>query len=1156
MFDFKQLEERVLAFWDENDIFKKSVEQRRGNKPFVFFEGPPTANGSPGIHHFVGRIFKDIFNRYQAMRGRYVLRKGGWDTHGLPVELGVEKELGFKSKKDIEAYGIAAYNAKCRESVWKYKSEWEQFTRRIGYWVDLDDPYVTYESAYIESLWNVIGKIWDKNLLYQAHRVVPFCTRCGTPLSSHEVAQGYKTVTDTSVFLKFKVTKSKLKLPPETYILAWTTTPWTLPGNIALAVGKNIQYVLARRNGSDEHFILAADLAQTVLGAPLAIVQEFSGAQLVGAAYEPLFPVRALKKPKSYKVYDADFVSTTDGTGVVHTAVMYGEDDYQLGTRLGLPKVHTVDEQGKFVGVSDELDGCYVKSAKTEELILTSLESRGLLLKRLPFEHEYPFCWRCETPLLYYAKDSWFIRMSDVNKQMIANNNTINWIPSHLKDGRFGQWIKEGKDWAFSRERYWATPLPIWQARDKHGRGTGKYLVASSLEDLDTYRADTPATFWTMRHGESRINVEQVLDSGQQASPLTDIGREQALRTAQELKKKLKASRGKIAAIIASPIQRTKETAEIAARELGIKTVIFDERLREIHLGPSLSGCHDSTYHEQYPTYESKFANRPPGGESVADLKARAWNFLKELNATYAGKQVLVVSHEYSIWALADAANAWSVKQSIKEKTKRGDDFIGLAGLEKIVVRNVPRDDRGELDMHRPYVDDIILKHPKSKVPLYRVPELCDVWFDSGAMPYAQWHWPFENNETFKQQFPADFIAEGIDQTRGWFYTLLAISTLLGNPAPFKAVLSFGHVLDEKGQKMSKSKGNIVKPDEVIDAVGVDTARWYFYTLNAPGDSKNYSMKEVRERLTGFMMTLQNCIRFYELYQAEHHAPLRIDVPDATNQLDVWMMSRLERLTALVFERLEQFDLTVASREIERFVVDDFSQWWLRRSRKRDDALPFMRHILRRLSLLLAPFIPFTAEDLWGKLRGKHDPESVHLADWPKAHTSALNESLETQMAQVREYIRAGLAIRKDQQIKVRQPLQKVTIPGTQLHEDMEQLIRDELNVKEVAYAVGEPVALDVHIGTELRAEGFAREVMRTVQDMRKEVGCQVSDRVYCQWHSADDEVSRALRSYGDAIVDDTGLTEFVERPDDKTLTIEKNFDLAAGKPLWIGIRK
>lgn len=1148
MGDFKATEERILKFWEDHDVFRRSVEARKGKKPFVFYEGPPTANAAPAIHHFIGRVFKDAVPRYQTMRGRLVLRKGGWDTHGLPVELQVEKALGFTSKKDIEAHGIAAFNRACRESVWGHKQEWEAFTRRIGYWVDLDDPYVTYETPYIESLWAVIGRFHARKLLYQAHRVVPFCTRCGTPLSSHEVNLGYKTVTDTSVYLKFRITKApaKLKLPKGTSILAWTTTPWTLPGNVALAVGRDIRYVLARKG--DEHFIVAEDLANKVLGAPLAIERTLTGKDLIGISYAPLFPVKALKGPRSYRVYPADFVTTTDGTGVVHTAVMYGEDDYRLGDALKLPKKHTVTEQGAFAGVSPELDGMYVKSAAAEAAVLGALERGGFLLAKVPYEHEYPFCWRCDTPLLYYAKDSWFVRMSALNKELRTNNAAVNWVPAHLKEGRFGQWLKEARDWAFSRERYWGTPLPIWRSRD--GKQT---LVVSSLADLDKYRGDTPATFWVLRHGESTKNLARIIDQGEGKSPLTEAGRAQAVRAGKALKRKLGKAK---AVIVASPIQRTRETAELVARELGVKTVVYDERLREIKLGPSLAGCHDAKYHEQYPTYERKFRERPPGGESLTDLRERMWSILRELNAAHAGKQVIIVSHEYPIWMLTDAANGWTMAESIAEKDRRGADFAVYATPEKLVIRNLPRNERGEVDPHRPYIDDIVLK--KGNAVLRRVPEIADVWFDSGAMPYAQRHW-LGDDAALGDQFPADFIAEGIDQTRGWFYTLLAVSTALGKKAPYRNVLSYSHVLDEKGQKMSKSKGNVVKPADVFAEIGVDAARWYFYTVNNPGDPKMFSMKEARERLTGFLSTLENCAKFWELY-AHDPAARKFSHGDAVpgHALDRWVLSRLHRLIGQTTRLLDVFDLTAATRGIERFVVDDLSQWWLRRSRKRPEALGLLRHVLLETDKLIAPFIPFTAEDLHLRLHAGTAPAtlSVHLHDWPKADAGFVDDALEQAMERVRESVSAGLAIRKQEGIKVRQPLAAATLPGEPLAADLEALVREELNVKEVRYAAGQPVALETAISPELRSEGWAREAMRAIQDMRKEAGCSVTDRVRVEWSTEDGEVADALERYREAVMRDTGLSAFIRRAAGGTGDLIKEFALEPGRVVSLALHR
>ena len=619
-FNFSEKEKKVLDFWEDRKIFEKSLEARKKAKRFVFFEGPPTANGLPHIGHFLTRVYKDLFCRYKTMRGFFVLRKAGWDTHGLPVEIEVEKELGFKNKKDIEQYGIDKFNKKAKESVWKYKNEWEQMTRRMGFWLDMSDPYITYENKYIESLWAIIKKIWDKNLLYLAHRVVPFCTRCGTPLSSHEVAQGYKKVKERSVYLKFKIKPGQKigngKSTNNTYILAWTTTPWTLPGNVALAVGTNIDYAMV---GSGENvFIIANDLKDKVLGEVNSKNIEFSlkGSGLIGLEYEPLFDIKELKSDKSYKIYDADFVSTEDGTGVVHTAVMYGEDDYVLGTKMGLPKFHTVDEQGKFIHVSPELDGLYVKSRETEDKVIGILEKNNNLLKQEDYEHDYPFCWRCGTPLLYYAKESWFIKMSSVNKELLKNNQKVNWVPEHIKEGRFGQWLKEGKDWAFSRERYWGTPLPIWKCRD-----CPEMLVAGSLDDLEKHRHKPRNEFLVLRHGHSEKNGNdhqpEIISSrlDQDKYHLTTEGKEQIHKIAKRLKKS-----GGVDVIISSPFLRTKETSHIIAEELG-KKFHLDERIKEFDHGLMCEGKnqHVCGLQDEKRQWDKNYGD----GESWKELRRR-----------------------------------------------------------------------------------------------------------------------------------------------------------------------------------------------------------------------------------------------------------------------------------------------------------------------------------------------------------------------------------------------------------------------------------------------------------------------------------------------------------------------------------------------------
>jgi isoleucyl-tRNA synthetase len=1183
MYDFKEKEQKILLFWKNNKIFEKSMELRKNAKRFVFFEGPPTANGRPGIHHFLGRAFKDLFCRYKTMRGFYVIRKAGWDTHGLPVELEVEKELKFKSKKDIEKFGIAQFNKKAKESVWKYQTEWEEMTKRMGFWLDTDNPYVTYDNKYIESLWAIIKKIWDKGLLYLAHRVVPFCTRCGTSLSSHEVAQGYRTTTDKSVIVKFEIQNSKSKINSKfkiknskLFILAWTTTPWTLPGNVALAVGNDIDYSIVEQN--KENYIVAKILIEKVFGTDYSKFKiqnlKLKGKDLVGLSYKPLFNVKELQSRNSYKIYDADFVSTEDGTGVVHTAVMYGEDDYNLGTKIGLPKFHTVDEHGKFTDSVKEFKGMYVKDSQTEDLIIDKLKDNNNLFKTEYYEHEYPFCWRCGTPLLYYAKESWFIKISSLRDKLVKNNDKVNWIPKHIKEGRFGQWLRECKDWAFSRERYWGTPLPIWQSQivenqkpltnkktnsksQSSNSQNRKFLVIGSFNDFDKYRYGKANIYWMMRHGEAESNVKKIIDPGSHNFHLTNVGRKQVEQSAALLKRK------KIDFIITSPVTRTRETAEIVGKILGIK-VKTDERLREIQLGPTLSGCHDFKYHEMYPSYKLKFEQRPVDGESLTDLRARQWSLIKELEKKYEGKNILLVSHEYPIWLFMAVANGWNQEETIIEKEKRGSDFVKFAKPEPVIVRNLPRDENGYVDVHRPYIDDIVLAHPKTAEKMVRIPDLCDVWFDSGAMPFAQWHWPFENKKIFKNQFPADFIVEAIDQTRGWFYTLLAVSTLLDKGTPYKNVMSLSHVLDEKGQKMSKSKGNVVSPFEVMDKFGADSVRWYFYTINSPGDYKLFSMKDVEAKLKGFIFTLQNCVRFYELYATATEKSLFNYDTKLKTALDNWILSKLNGLISEVTEKLDDYDPTTAARAIEKFVVDDFSNWWLRRSRKRKEALDLLRFILLQLAKILAPFIPFMAEDIKSRINRFHTTghESVHLDDWPEANKKLIDKKLEEEMDNVRDIITSGLALRKENQIKVRQPLAKIILGGSDINIKSQQLfdlIKEELNVKQVVYDKNqkEKIVLDTQLSQSLIYEGYARELIRQMQDMRKEAGYKLDEKIFAQWHSDNEELSEAVRIWSDEIKKEVLLIEFNNSPhDDKVYDVEKEFDLMPGKRIWVGIKR
>ncbi len=1178
-FDFNKKEKKILDFWRDNKVFEKSLENRQKAKRFVWWEGPPTANGKPGIHHLLGRAFKDLYGRYKTMSGFYVLRKSGWDTHGLAVEIEIEKELGFKNKKDIETYGIAQFNKKAKESVLKYKTEWEDMTRKMGFWLDVDYPYITYETNYIESLWSIIKKIWDKNLLYFAHRVVPFCVRCGTPLSSHEVAQGYRRTTDRSVFVKFKVKSLKLKVdekklstfhfPLSTYILAWTTTPWTLPGNVALAVGKDIDYVVVEVG--EENYILAEATVEKIFKSDSKFeIQDskFKGSDLVGLEYEPLFDIKELKSDKSYKIYDADFVTIQDGTGVVHTAVMYGEDDYDLGTKVGLPKFHTVDEQGKFIHVGQGLDGMYVKDKNADAIILEILNKNGNFLKTEEYEHDYPFCWRCGTPLLYYAKNSWFIKMSAVNKELLANNQKVNWVPEHIKEGRFGQWLKESKDWAFSRERYWGTPLPVWKCTK-----CPEHRVAGSLEDLEKYRFKPKNEYYVMRHGHSTKNgfgdtpaiISSILNNDKY--PLTEQGKKEALEAGKKLKKA-----GGVDLIISSPFIRTKETAHIVAEELG-KKIHLDDRIMEFQHGQACEEKKDHVCGIKFGKgdWEAKTLD----GESWKDLKKRMSSFLRDIDSQHEEKKILIVSHGDPIWLLENFTRGLTGEEAVATKD---DGYIHEGELKKIDFKNWPYDDNGDLDMHRPYIDAITLKCDKCGSEMKKIPDLIDVWFDSGAMPYAQWHWPFDKaqgepfdgKKMFEEQFPADFIVEAIDQTRGWFYTLLAVSTLLGKGNPYKNVICHGHVLDAKGQKMSKSKGNTVSPFDVMEKFGADSTRWYFYTINSPGESKLFTEKDVQSKLVGFISTLQNCLRFYELYgNGEGNTFHDVKAKDM-NLLDKWILSRFNGLVMTVTDDLDKYEVTHPARAIEKFMAEDFSNWWLRRSRKRKEALGLLRFLLLEIAKLVAPFIPFSAEDIHMRLhQGRSSgTQSVHLHDWPKVNKKLIDKELEKQMDEIQKIVTVGLAQRKEQQIKVRQPLRSVflglsnEITRSDLggkRSDLEDLIKGELNVKEIVYdkSQKELVVLNTELDEALIYEGYARELMRQIQDMRKEAGYKVDDEVFGQWHSDNADLSAAINKWSDEIKKEVVLKKFDNsQKGDQVYDIEKEFELVTGKKIWVGIKK
>lgn len=1094
-------EEAVLKLWEEQNIFQKTLEKVSPKGEFVFFEGPPTANGKPGIHHLEGRAFKDAIPRYRTMRGYHVRRKGGWDTHGLPVELQVEKKLGLKSKKDIETYGIAKFNQECKESVWEYRDLWEKFTTRIGYWVDQENPYVTYHNNYIESVWNVLAEVEKKDLLYKDYRIVPWCPRCGTALSSHELAQGYEDVKDLSVTAKFKLdadSTRKLCGPDaeNVYLLAWTTTPWTLPGNVALAIGADIIYVEAKVG--DEIFVLAKDLLSKITE-PYEIIAEHKGSEMVGMSYEPLYPFlkdnlpesEKVKLDKAFKVHLADFVTTTDGTGIVHTAVMYGQDDFELGTKIGLPKFHIVNDEGMFKPELGFLAGRFVKDEDVAVDIIKDLAGRGLLFKKEKYEHSYPHCWRCKTPLIYYARDSWYIRMSspEIKNALIEENKSINWEPSHVREGRFGEWLKDLKDWAISRERYWGTPLPIWQCGS-----CDKRHVVSSIDDLKSRSVSSGNSYILMRHGESEYNIKQLVSADRDGvDPLTEKGREQARVSAEKLK-----DTG-IDIIIASPFVRARETAAIVAETIGIDpaAIIYDEGFAEMRPG-DFGGTTWLEYHSKMPKIAGNFTVAFSNGESYQSVKERAMQALERLEKTYSGKKILIVTHGAPSWLMLAGSYGYTVEETLAMvRNKEQFHYLQNAEFHPFTYAPLPHNAQFELDLHRPYIDEITLRCDCSG-EMTRTKEVMDVWFDSGAMPLAQDHYPFENKEWVDGAgYPADYIAEGLDQTRGWFYTLLAVAVLLGRKAPYKNVICLGLILDAHGKKMSKSIGNVVDPITMIDKYGVDTLRLWMYSVNQPGDSKNFDEKTVAELHNKVFNLLYNVVTFYELYRDRELEAQSNVTGQSSHVLDRWIMARLGELTENVTRDMDAFKLFDPVREIRAF-IDDLSTWYVRRSRDRmkdgeKEAKQTLYFVLKDLIKLMAPFAPFAAEDLWQKLKNESDVESVHLTAWPEAN--GFSEEEINLMKEVRVVVSSGLEARQKSGIKVRQPLASITI-AVDLGEAYKDILRDELNVKQILFVKDAAVSLDTVITPELKTEGDFRELVRAIQDMRKKADLSLSDEI------------------------------------------------------------
>ncbi|MDQ3245083.1 MAG: class I tRNA ligase family protein [bacterium] len=1136
-------EEKILEFWREHKVFEKSLEKDSPKGEFIFYEGPPTANGKPGIHHLEARAFKDAIPRYKTMQGFHVRRKGGWDTHGLPVELQVEKKLGLNSKKAIEEYGIAKFNKECKESVWEYVDLWEKFTDRIGYWVDQKNPYVTYHNEYIESVWNVLKKVDDQKLLYKDYKIVPWCSRCGTALSSHELAQGYEDVKDLSITAKFKIVGF-----PNAYFLAWTTTPWTLPGNVALAVGANIIYVEVKVN--DEILVLAKERLSVIEG-EYEIIAEHKGSEMVGMQYEPLFPYltetisesEKIKLEKAFKVYLADFVNTTDGTGIVHTAVMYGADDFDLGTNIGLPKHHLVNLEGKFIIGTDFLEGRFVKEKDNsiegkgkptlDVDIIKYLQEKNLFFKKELYEHSYPHCWRCKTALIYYARDSWYIRMSDpsIKEKMIQENKKINWEPEYTKEGRFGEWLAGIKDWAISRERYWGTPLPVWSCLD-----CKKVEAIGSIEELKSKTKKSGNKYFVMRHGETDANtqglVSTVINSG---NNLTEKGVSETKQNADILLDK------KIDMVFISPFNRTKETAKIVAEVLNLKEdqIVVDARLGEVNI-KSYEGRTWSEYHQDFPKTQEYWDKNREGDESYKNVKSRVAEFIFEIEEKYKDKNILIITHGGPAWILVATAKVLNINDTLDLLNQAKDfHYFQNSEIQEINFVPLPCNTDYELDLHKPYIDEVGLACECGEV-MTRTKEVMDVWFDSGAMPFAQDHYPF-NSE--KLLYPADFICEAIDQTRGWFYTLHAVGVLMGKGLAYKNVICLGHILDEKGKKMSKSLGNIVDPWMMMDKYGVDTLRLWMYGVNQPGESKNFDEKTVQLLNQQVFGLLYNILSFYELYRDK---ALEVDERKISdNILDQWILSRLSELILNIEKQLDNYKLLEPVRAMRDF-INDLSTWYLRRSRERikdgdENAKRTLYFVLKNLIKVMAPFAPFASEDIWQKLKNENDEMSVHLCEWPyyavatrgEPKIGVINfESIE-EMQIVRDLVSTGLQLRQKNNIPVRQPLQSLTIINSDLNTEYLEIIKDELNIKEIIVdsSIDGEIMLDTNITPELKQEGNYRELLRSVQDMRKKMGLIPSDMVMISIDTDED---------GKGIVD-KWQADFMKTTGVKEVKIESN---------------
>jgi isoleucyl-tRNA synthetase len=1091
-----EIEKRIINFWKASEIFEKSLRNNLKKKRFNWIEGPPYANDKPHMGHFLTRIYKDSILRFFTMLGYYVPRRAGWDTHGLPIENATEKYLGIQNKKEIVDYGIEKFNEKCKELVMMFKDVWEKMDERMGFWIDHKNAYITYDPFYMESCWWIFKEIYKKGLVSEEFRVAPYCPRCETVLAQAELGMpdAYRDVKDPSVYVKFKISDNE-------YFLVWTTTPWTLPGNLALAVNPEFDYYLYEINGEKiwTHQKLEEKLLKTV-----------KGKELVGKKYEPLFntlinadtkqiktdkthPRKSALNPREsavYQVYPVDFVKEDEGTGIVHIAPAYGEEDFELGRKYNLGLVNYLDEKGRFM---IDIDGIKTKELffkSADKLILENLKERNLIFSLEEYLHSYPHCWRCKTPLIYYATKFWLIKVSQVKDKIIENFKKTKWIPESAAN-RFYEWIKEGKDWNLSRTRFWGIPLPVWRCDKCH-----QIEVIGSLKELAShFKANN--NYYLMRHCGALSIQKNFLSSYPETTfnPLTRKG-------VLDAKQKAKNLKGKIDLIYASPILRAKQTAMIIADEIKVPLFI-DERLREIDMGVLQNKPYEEfdKYIVDKVTGKRDLNKKIENGESLNEVKQRAINFILELERIHRGKNILIVSHGGVLWMLEGEMKALSSEQIRNFEVKNYE----LGEIRKVDLMVVPRDEKGNINLHRPYVDNFVWRC-KCGGWYKRIPEIADIWYDSGCVSFASHHYPFENKKEIDQEiiFPSDFIIEGIDQTRGWFYTLLVISTLIKNKAPYKNVLATGLVLDEKGIKMSKSLGNVVDPMEIMEKYGADVCRFYLFYLNEIGDNKSFNEEEVRKLKNEFFDLLLNVLRFYKFYY-EKPQNLKKITKSKENVLDLWFSARLKEAYQKYYSEMTNFNLNKASRILTE-LLGDFSRWWLRRSRGRFQnpknknelylALINFENFFYQFLKMLAPLAPFTSEYLYQEIKNELRDrilvkESIHLENLGKPLKLSLKEKiLLEEMEKIRELASEVHRMRKEKGIKVRQPLKSLSLK-TKLFPEVLEVLKDEVNVLEIKIdpKQTEEIILDFEITPELKEIGILNDFVRFVQDLRQEAG-------------------------------------------------------------------